>query len=267
MTRARPRVLLAELVTGPGPYVSLRRLQAATRAALEQSFDLVSADDPFDAAVDLGGRLEHAAREPRSPTLVFAHGNLPVGATLLTRRRPRLKSTDVVVVNSTSDRAIFERIVLGPGPCCELLPFGVDPSFFEPLPPERASAARTALGVGPDDFALLYAGRVNLQKNLHSLLLLFRDLAAAEPRARLLLAGAEDSIPPPFSDATNVGYQASLQDLVRRWGLEERVRFLGPLEDDALRDALAASDVFVTLSLHSNENFGLAPVEAMAAGR
>ena len=35
---------------------------------------------------------------------------------------------------------------------------------------------------------------------------------------------------------------------------------------DANDRLLAASDVFMTLSLHQNENFGYAPVEAMACG-
>ena len=55
-----------------------------------------------------------------------------------------------------------------------------------------------------------------------------------------------------------------LQERARRLGIEQDVRFLGFVHGEAKARLLAESDVFVLPSYH--ENFGVAAVEAMAAG-
>ncbi len=56
----------------------------------------------------------------------------------------------------------------------------------------------------------------------------------------------------------------ALEGLARRLGLCERVQFLGRVEDDAVRRWLRTARVYVSMSGH--EAFGLALVEALAAG-
>lgn len=77
---------------------------------------------------------------------------------------------------------------------------------------------------------------------------------------------AMESLPPGFRLRV-VGdgpARAELDELVSNAGVEGRVEFLGRLDDGALRRVLAEGRVLATMS--SAEAFGLAPVEAVAAG-
>jgi glycosyltransferase involved in cell wall biosynthesis len=61
--------------------------------------------------------------------------------------------------------------------------------------------------------------------------------------------------------------RASLEREAQRRGVAGRVHFLGRIDDDTLRAHLLAADAFWFPSCTRNEAFGLAQVEAMAAGR
>jgi glycosyltransferase involved in cell wall biosynthesis len=60
-------------------------------------------------------------------------------------------------------------------------------------------------------------------------------------------------------------YTRALLRHVAELGLGPAVRFVGPLSDDALGEALATADVLVVASRH--EGFGVPVLEAMSAGR
>ena len=132
-------------------------------------------------------------------------------------------------------------------------PMGVDFEAFRG--PNDGSAARQQLlrraGAAEGTKLLLYAGRLSKEKNL---LVLPEVLArlAAHPRSdyRLIVAG----------DGPLAGeLQHSLEKLA-----PERSLFVGHCERNNLRELYHAGDVF----LHPNprEPFGIAPLEAMAAG-
>lgn len=86
---------------------------------------------------------------------------------------------------------------------------------------------------------------------------LLMDVLAALPEATLLIAGEPSAI---HADA-----QADMRECQRRiatHGLEQRVRWLGAVED--VHAVLATADVFVSTSAH--EGLSLAQLEALAAG-
>lgn len=131
-------------------------------------------------------------------------------------------------------------------------PMGVDNACFGQAPrAEDRRELRAANGVADDTILMLYAGRLAKEKNLP---LLIEALAEANRMGRgsvrLAIAGGGDEL------------------LTLRALAAERapggVLFLGPLARTELRRWLAACDVFV----HPNprEPFGIAPLEAMAAG-
>lgn len=277
------RVLLIPARVDFGPYRSLERVEESTRNALLTRFEVLHIDahpgrepeaflsafraaEPIHAIVDHSDHALHGPITPRTPSLYFALGGMPNGVTMPWLRRNRLKTTDVFLVNCTSDLEIYQRALGGSGPRAELLPFGVDADSFRPRDAAARASIRARLGLAPDAFVILFAGRLNIQKNLHSLALVFRAVASQVPSARLLLAGEFDGIAHTLFGATNEGYEAHLRSLFRQWGLEDRVIFTGKLGDDRLAATYAAADLFATLTLHNNENFGYAAVEAMACG-
>ena len=135
-----------------------------------------------------------------------------------------------------------------------VVPLGV------PEPPPDDAAQRTAFralvpALGDRPF-LLFLGRIHPKKGLEQLL---RGYARARREgaglAELVIAG------PCRDDA----YRASLDALIAREQLGERVHWLPMLEGDAKWGALRECEAFALVS--HQENFGLAVVEALACGR
>lgn len=137
-----------------------------------------------------------------------------------------------------------------------VVPPGINAEWFEPLDGSDTRAALIReMGGNLSTRLLVYAGRLSPEKNVQLLIDTLDCLAAREVshgcNYRLVVAGGGPS-------STLLETAAA-----RRPG---RVRMLGSLQSRAaVRRVLAAADVFV----HPNprEPFGLAPLEAMAAGR
>jgi glycosyltransferase involved in cell wall biosynthesis len=136
------------------------------------------------------------------------------------------------------DRA--ERVVCAPeGPDDDL-----------PPPPERAAARRRLDAAGP---LLLTVGAIFGRRCVPTLLQATAILSRDWPHLRLDIVGENRAHPP-----------LDLPALVRRLGLERKVRLSGFVSDAELADRYAAADVAVFLSEY--EGFGLPALEAMARG-
>lgn len=125
---------------------------------------------------------------------------------------------------------------------------------------------RESLGIEPDDPLIVYAGRITLEKNLHTLLKTFRVVLNAVPNARLVIAGAEHPSIFPELGTRAIALMRTLERLISHWQLDGRVLFVGHRDADTLRALYSTADVLVNLTLNHDENFGLVQIEAMACG-
>jgi glycosyltransferase involved in cell wall biosynthesis len=127
------------------------------------------------------------------------------------------------------------------------IPNGVDP---EGQSHERAAlpapAAELFAGGKP---VVLFLGRINWKKGLDRLI----PAMARLPQAGLLVAGNDDE-----------GYTSRLMSLARTCGVEERVRFCGPVYGAAKAALFRKATVFALPSY--SENFGNVVLEAMLEG-
>lgn len=124
-----------------------------------------------------------------------------------------------------------------------LLRRGIDAGRFSPA--RRSETVRASWGIGPNDLAVLYVGRLAPEKNFDLLLASFRAIHAQRPDARLVLIG----------------------DGPARAALEESVPegvFCGVRTGDELAANYASGDLFVFPSL--SETYGNVTLEAMASG-
>jgi glycosyltransferase involved in cell wall biosynthesis len=117
------------------------------------------------------------------------------------------------------------------------------------------SDMRRELGYSPSDLIITSVGHAVPVKGWDILLSSFEEIARKEPHARLLFVGSIHS-------GQERAYAQSLQDRVRRGGLDDRVRFLGQRDD--IPHILGISDVFVLPSRSEGQPGAL--VEAMASG-
>lgn len=137
----------------------------------------------------------------------------------------------------------------------DLIPLAVGDEAFACR--DRA-LARARLGLGPAGVMLLYVGRMSIftKADLVPLLYAFRQLRAREQEpVYLVLAGG--------ADATNV---SNLQMAIQELNLADRVVVRPNIEDAEKFDLYAAADIFVSPIDNFQETFGIAVVEAMAAG-
>lgn len=139
-----------------------------------------------------------------------------------------------------------------------VIPLGIDTDAFAPDPGRRA-AARTRLGIAPDAVAVLFVGRLSFHAKAHPFPM-YAALEEAAQRTRipvhLIQVGwfANDFIEGAFKEGA------------ARWCPSVRASFLDGRDAAVRADAWAGTDLFVSLSDNIQESFGLAPVEAMAAG-
>jgi len=130
----------------------------------------------------------------------------------------------------------------------DVIPRGRDPERLGVRSPQRRSAARTCLGVGPDTPLVLAAARQERQKGLDILLEAFATVRRSVPAARLVIAGRQ-------------GNQTSLlRATVDRLELDDSVTFLGVRSD--VPELLCGADVFALPSRW--EGLGSVLLEAMA---
>lgn len=144
------------------------------------------------------------------------------------------------------------------GPALPVIPLGVDAASLAPDPRARAEW-RARLGIGDADVAVLHHGRLSFHAKGHPLpmfLGLARAAAAAPEGAKvvLILSGW-------FADETQ---RRAFSEQARAFAPNLTIRLVErPETGTTIR---AAADLFTLLSDNVQESFGLAPVEALAAG-
>lgn len=137
----------------------------------------------------------------------------------------------------------------------DVVPLCVDTSVFRP---REKRACRKEMRLPPDAIVLSYVGYLSRTKaDLAPLLWVLRRLVLANPNTKLLLILAGSG-----PDA----YVEPLKERIKSLSLGSNVTLRRSITDEEKAALVAASDIFVLPSDNMQENFGLAPVEAMASG-
>lgn len=135
---------------------------------------------------------------------------------------------------------------------------GYDRRTFYPRLPQEIESIKKKLGI--EDNYFLFVGTIQPRKNLVRLIEAFSRICqlsivnppTGEAGCQLLLVGSPGWINEEIYKAPN------------KFGVEDRVKFLGHVEEDELAGLMSGCQAFVFPSLY--EGFGLAPLEAMACG-
>jgi glycosyltransferase involved in cell wall biosynthesis len=201
------------------------------------------------------------------PALLYAGGVLPKGAeAMLLPWQHLLTPHDHLLFTCAADRMIWHRLVRRSAMQEWIVPLSIDDTIFHPYSPEACTATRIQHHLPVDAPLLLYVGRLNIQKNLHSLLRLFAAVRTVLPTAHLCLVGEEDNIVLGEFQVRNSGYVAWLRQFATDLGVNAHLTFAGVQRGEDLARLYAAADVFVNVSVYHRENFGLAQAEAQACG-
>ena len=131
----------------------------------------------------------------------------------------------------------------------------IDTGRFTPGPADEG--LRASLGFAPEDFVVLFCGRLEPDKGIHKLL---EALAAVEDsRCKLLIVGS-----PFFGRTQQSPFLHKLEQQAHALG--DRVRFTGYVPNDRLPDYYRLADLVCVPTL-VEEAAGLVAMEAMGCGR
>ncbi|MCC7272571.1 MAG: glycosyltransferase family 4 protein [Alphaproteobacteria bacterium] len=148
-----------------------------------------------------------------------------------------------------------------PAPQLPILPLGVDVARFRRTDQRRAAghAWRQRLGIAPDALAVLYLGRLSYVEKAHPTPMLIALEQAARQTGRkfhMIFAGW---FPTPDHDGAFRAAHALYAPSIGMSIVDGRT-------EPAKTEIWHAADVFCSMVDNIQETFGLAPVEAMAAG-
>lgn len=291
MASSRLRVGLAYHASSGSPDISDESVFSDLEAALVRRFDVVRMSS-WASSFDVTGYNEAAAHliensdmivvtfgcvgvlETRKklqstvPVLYLAMGELPRGAESLRRAAPYLNELDYVLVSCKADLAIWRRLFEESGPRVALVPFAIDQQIFVPLSSEHRQTFRRRMGWADEDIVIFYAGRIIPEKNVQTMLKVCDDIMEAYPNTRLVITGKVTPIPMKGFGPPIRGFEWKYLHEVTRGpkGHPERFQLLPPKRRSALPEIYGSVDIFVNMTVHHDENFGLSQIEAMACG-
>ncbi len=145
-----------------------------------------------------------------------------------------------------------------PRPALPVIPLGVHGTDFVFSAQERA-AARSGLGLGAQETAFLFLGRLSFHAKAHP----FAMYVALEAVARKT---GQPIVLIQCGWFANTFIEDAFKQGAATWAPSVRHVWLDGRKADLRASAWAASDVFLSLPDNIQETFGLTPLEAMAAG-
>jgi glycosyltransferase involved in cell wall biosynthesis len=144
-------------------------------------------------------------------------------------------------------------------PRLETIPLGVDESAYRPPTPDERRARRAALGIGDDEVALLFVGRLAHHAKAHPF-----PLFDAARRASRLTGKATHLILSGWF--VNRAVRDAFVGGARVFAPGIRVSFVDGTDPANRLGVWHAADIFCSLVDNIQETFGLAVIEAMACG-
>ena len=181
---------------------------------------------PIRSSLDFLAAVRQARRMQPEVIYVYRYWDLPFAVAVASARRasvvyhlclpppeplPRwlrvvLRRVDYTVSVSEHTLALWEGTGLDPGRATVALT-SVDLDRYRPADEHERARIRRELGLGPEDFVVLFAGRISEEKGVDVLVEAFGRLARSTPDSRLVVVGS----PPPATDpATARTYEARL---------------------------------------------------------
>ena len=150
-----------------------------------------------------------------------------------------------------------------------ICPFPVDSSDFFP-DQELRIKQRAEWNLSDKDVAFIFTGRLSRQKRIKTLITSFASEFGSDPHAHLFLYGKEDNIGDPFLGILDdIGeyfriFYSAYKALPEQ--IQSRIHFYRQVPNTKLQQIYQGADIFINVSVHNDEDFGMSVAEAQFVG-
>jgi glycosyltransferase involved in cell wall biosynthesis len=223
---------------------------------------------PHPALLAQGLATRFPGRFPR--TVAHVYGDFTLYSDSWRRFGDLLTGSELTLVCASNRQIALVSNFLKPSePSIKRCPFPVRGQDFA-FSPELRRERRQAIGAAPGELVILYTGRISMQKNVLRLLREVARFAAARSRVHLVVAGDFDDLgAAPFGSRPEPGeYFQAWRALCESPEIPRSLQIHAPgfQGTPELRAWYSAADVFASLSLHHDEDYGMSPAEAAVSG-
>lgn len=150
-------------------------------------------------------------------------------------------------------------------------PFPVDKNEFSYRPALR-KLQRAEWGLGENDIAVVFTGRLSRQKRIHSAMRIFAEFYEKHrpTNFHLYFYGSPDHVGDQFLGKweTEGEYFSRINRIYKSFPEEirERIHFKGSVPNSELKSVYQGADVLLNLSVHNDEDYGMSVAEAQCSG-
>jgi D-inositol-3-phosphate glycosyltransferase len=172
-----------------------------------------------------------------------------------------IREVDKIVASTPAELAQLQWLYQADAGKIVIIPPGVDPCRFYPIPDDEAKAF---IGIPVESQMLLFVGRIEPLKGVDTLIeamAILRDQGFLEkhPFWLSVIGGDANGVENSLSSE-----MARLQEMRENYQMTEQVTFLGKKSQDTLPYYYSAAEAVVVPSFY--ESFGMVALEAMACG-
>ncbi|MBC7428445.1 MAG: glycosyltransferase family 4 protein [Bacteriovorax sp.] len=164
---------------------------------------------------------------------------------------------------SESYQKLIKKTLINPEACLKL-PFPLDMRTFSYQVKKRRKF-REKYNLKKNDFVILYTGRISPQKNIHLIIKALNRLNKNK-NLKLFIFGNSDEFETStfFENKIVPGkYFQLLKSLIKN---KDNIRVIPRADHKELAGAYCGCDLFISLSLYHDEDFGYSPLESLCSG-
>lgn len=204
----------------------------------------------------------------KSEIIIHLYGDFTLNSPVWKQCSEILKEYKVKFICASKEQYDFVgQMVTNKQAVLSWVPFPVDTNFFR-VSKTNESTLRLKHNIAEGEFVFIYTGRVSRQKNVLELVELFlRFQKLLNTKMHLLIAGPFDNIGVSYIGRhfVNESYPYKFNKLINK---QESVNviYLGNLCQEGLKSYYNLADCYVSLAAHNDEDFGMAPAEAICCG-
>ncbi len=246
-------------------YTTSERFVADSQRKHLLDCEFLSNIDVLFGPVDLSLLEARATLQRNIPYLLWPLGITGRGLFTYREAWKLIKRSDLLVGTCRAELAVLNQFF--PNARTALVYLPADTDVFRPMAESERQKVREQLSILPTDPVIIYAGRLTLEKNVHTVLKIFSVLREFHTSAHLIVVGPAEDVPFWELGAYSIHIERTLKRLIDHYGIPGQcIHFIDRCGQSRLRELYAAADVLINMTLHHDENFGFAQVEAMACG-